>query len=255
MKNTKPIKIFHLFPRSMSLYGDRGNLVALKAILEMNDYAVEIIDDETVPFKSGGNDLVYMGSGPKQCASLGADRLLKHINEFHMSVECGEKWLLTGNAMSMLGKETTSPNGVFPAAGILPFTIFYNPDKRYLSDALTDNRNIFGRECVGFINTSCIYSGIETPAFNLILGKEAGNEKPSSAEGIICDNIFATQLTGPFLVKNPHALTYFASLITGEEITLPEESDTVKAYDTATKELHSRIKEVHTSAKHTNRLS
>ncbi len=244
MKNTKPIKIFHLFPRSMSLYGDRGNLVALKAILELNNYAVEIIDDETVPFKSGGNDLVYMGSGPKQCASLGADRLLRHINEIHMSIQGGEKWLLTGNAMSVLSKETTSPNGVFPSADILPFTTFYNPDKRYLSDALTDDKNIFGKECVGFINTSCVYSGIETPAFNLILGKEAGNEKPSSAEGIIYDNVFATQLTGPFLVKNPHALTYFASLITGEEITIPQDSDTVKAYLVAVNELKTRVKKV-----------
>ena len=57
------IKIAHLFPDLMNLYGDYGNLVVLKKHLEDQDLVVEIDRlnlGASIDFDS--YDMVYMGS-------------------------------------------------------------------------------------------------------------------------------------------------------------------------------------------------
>ena len=57
--------------------------------------------------------------------------------------------------------------------------------------------------------------GVETPMFTLKMGR--GNDgAEASAEGFVQGNFYATHLIGPLLVKNPHLLAHFVSLLGGE---------------------------------------
>ena len=199
----KEIKILHLFPRLLSLYGEYGNVAVLKAALE--GCTVTECEDGNADFEN--YDFIYVGSGTEDNLLVALERLLPHAEKIAVSVR-SKVWLATGNAMALFGKTLAEK----PALGIFGYESFVD-DKRYLGDVLTDD------ETLGFINTSCRYEGIENPLQQLVLNKNLGNDKKSPAEGIREGNFFGTQLIGPFLAKNPHYLAQMVTLLTGEPYT------------------------------------
>jgi len=87
-------------------------------------------------------------------------------------------------------------------------------------------------------------SGIVTPLVTkLALGY--GNEKEQGPEGFRKNNVFASELTGPLLVKNPPLLRHVISAIynrRGEELPeLPIYRMEEEAYATACRELLARL--------------
>ena len=65
--------------------------------------------------------------------------------------------------------------------------------------------DLYPEAVVGFMNKCSVISGVETPLLTeLSLG--FGNEGEKTPEGFHRNNVFASQLTGPLLVKNPRML-------------------------------------------------
>lgn len=220
----KEIKILHLFPRLLSLYGEYGNIAVLKAALK--NCSVTECEDGSADFEN--YDFIYIGSGTEDNLAIALERLLPHTERIAASVK-SKVWLATGNAMALFGKTLAGK----PALDIFGYETFID-DKRYLGDVLTDD------ETLGFINTSCRYEGIENHFLQLVLNKNLGNDKKSSAEGIQEGNFFGTQLIGPFLAKNPHYLARMVSLLTGEIYTSDPEGYGCKAYAVAASQLRKR---------------
>ena len=73
------IKIAHLYYDLMNLYGENGNIKALKTQLEAQDVSVKLslltIDDE-LDFKE--YDIVYIGAGTEENQKLVLKHLLKY---------------------------------------------------------------------------------------------------------------------------------------------------------------------------------
>ena len=220
----KEIKILHLFPRLLSLYGEYGNVAVLKAALA--ESTVTECEDGNADYEN--YDFIYIGSGTEDNLAVALERLLPHAEKIAESVRT-KTWLATGNAMALFGKTL----GEKPALGIFGYETFID-DKRYLGDVLT------GDETLGFINTSCRYVGIENSMLQLVLNKNLGNDKASAAEGILEGNFYGTQLIGPFLAKNPHYLARMVSLLTGEGYTPDPEGYGCKAYAVALSQLRKR---------------
>lgn len=218
------IKILHLFPKLLSLYGEYGNIAVLKAALE--NCTVTECEDGNADFES--YDFIYVGSGTEDNLMIALERLLPHAEKIAASAKT-KVWLATGNAMALFGKTLAGKN----ALGVFGYETFVD-DKRYLGDVLTDS----APETLGFINTSCRYEGIENPLLQLVLNKDLGNDKKSPAEGIREGNFFGTQLIGPFLAKNPHYLAQMVELLTGESYTPTGYG--CKAYDVAVAQLRQR---------------
>ena len=222
----KEIKILHLFPRLLSLYGEYGNVAVLKAAL--GECAVTECEDGCADFEN--YDFIYIGSGTEDNLLVALQRLLPQAEKITESVK-SKVWLATGNAMALFGKTLAGK----PALGVFGYESFID-DKRYLGDVLTEGTP----ETLGFINTSCRYEGIENPLLQLVLNKDLGNNKHSSAEGIREGNFFGTQFIGPFLTKNPHYLAQMVSLLTGESCTPDPDSYGCKAYTVAAAQLRKR---------------
>ena len=75
---------------------------------------------------------------------------------------------------------------------------------RFVEDVY-GHTELYSGAVVGFMNTCSIISGIETPLLTSIeLGY--GNQGLKTPEGYHWKNVFASQLTGPLLVKNPRML-------------------------------------------------
>lgn len=229
------IKILHLFPQLLSLYGEYGNVKVFKSVLEQNGCAVTITACEDGNADYNAFDMVYVGSGTEDNLMVALKRLMPYAEAVKASIASGKVWLATGNAMALFGKHIARGEKV-PAVGAFAYATTVDDGKRFLGDVITGD----APATLGFINTSCIYTGVENPLLTLQLNKNLGNDKVTAADGIREGNFFGTQLIGPFLVKNPHYMELVASLLAGREVKVDAQSNMAKAYAVACKELLAR---------------
>lgn len=235
----KEMKILHLFPKLLSLYGEYGNLLVLRTTLENHGYAVQIDQYEDGALSLEGYDLIYVGTGTEDNLMEAIRRLMPYAAQISASISGSTHWLATGNAMTLFGTTVSRYGTVSQALGCFDYTTDIQDDRRYLGDVLTEAA--FGSPLVGFVNTSSIYKGIATPLLTLKLGTMLGNEKNGGADGIRAGNFYGTQLIGPVLVKNPHFLCHICSELTGTEVTIRHDTNIQKAYQVAMKELSARV--------------
>ena len=99
----KEIKILHLFPRLLSLYGEYGNLLVLRTTLENHGNAVQIDQYEDGLLSLEGYDLVYVGTGTEDNLMEAIRRLMPYAAQISASISGGTHWLATGNAMTLFG--------------------------------------------------------------------------------------------------------------------------------------------------------
>ena len=222
------MKILHLFPKLLSLYGEYGNVAVLKNALEETGYTVSVTECEDGKADFSAYDLVYVGSGTEDNLVVALDRL---------DAAAAKIWLATGNAMTLFGKTVRRGNVEAAGVGAFGYDTLIDDSKRFLGDVLTAEEV----PSLGFINTSCVYKGIENPLLTLNLGKNLGNDKASVADGIREGNFIGTQLIGPFLVKNPHQLQTVYAMLTGKTLEISADDYIAKAYQVALKELSARV--------------
>ena len=234
----KNIRILHLFPELLSLYGEYGNLQVLIHFLRKNGFTAECVPYEEGELSLEGFGLIYIGSGTEANIREAAKRLMPYKDIVKAAVKDNKLFLATGNSMAIFGECIEAKSGEFPALGIFPYKT-KESEKRFIGDALT--KDAFGSQAIGFINTSYIYEGINTPLFELVLNRELGNDKRSPSDGFCEKNFFATQLTGPLTVKNPHLLCHFIKLMTNENIELSDSENIVKAYSNSLAQLRKRV--------------
>ena len=75
-------------------------------------------------------------------------------------------------------------------------------------DFLVEYINILTKPIVGFVNKCSEIKGIENHLFTVKHG--LGDYENAKAEGLKDKNLFATHVTGPIMIKNPHFLEYIA---------------------------------------------
>ena len=233
------IKILHLFPRLLSLYGEYGNIAMLRRTLEEQGHRVTLDIFEHGDLCMDSYDFIYVGAGTEDNLLEAIHRLMPHKQAITDSIRDGTLWLATGNAMTLFGSTVTRGEATEAALGCFGYTTTIQDSKRFLGDAVS--AEAFGGPIVGFINTSCVYEGISTSLLQLQLGQTLGNDKKSHTDGIREGNFYGTQLIGPVLVKNPHFLEHICRQLTGSDFRLSREGYAQKAYDVALSELNKRM--------------
>lgn len=233
------MKILHLYPDLMNLYGEYGNVVCLKKHLEDQGFKVSV-DEAKIGFKKKFEDydFVYCGSGLEANLKVALKDLLKHSKSLRKAIDNGVYMLFTGNAMELLGEAIDDEK----ALGFVSMKTKTN-EKRYTGDVVVEN-NDFG-EIVGFINKS---TTIETKdgVFNYIF-KDANLNDNSDSEGYRINNLIGTHIIGPILVKNPKLMRFYVEGIAHnkkkkfvyKEISYPYEED---SYVVTLNALKERIK-------------
>lgn len=99
------IQIAHLYYDLMNLYGESGNVKALKLQLEQQGIKVKIrflsINDS---LNFSEYDFVYIGMGTEENQALVLKHLLPYKKEIAESINKGTFFLITGNALELFGK-------------------------------------------------------------------------------------------------------------------------------------------------------
>lgn len=238
------LNILHLYPDCMSLYGEYANVTVLRRLLELAGAAVTVKSctlDDGPDFESA--DLIYMGAGTERTQKAVMTALAPHGDGLKGALERGAVVLFTGNAMEVLGRSVTDMGGkVWPGLGLAEFatveTAKRDPEDVVACSALLDG------PVVGFMNKCSKTTGVDSPLFDgLKLG--FGNEADKGPEGYADGNLLATHITGPLLVKNPHAAhlvmeKLFDSKGWGKPEVWPVLPHQREAYEVTVKELSSR---------------
>ena len=114
------MRIEVLFPEICNLYGDLANIRYLKLCLPEAE-VVETNLQQKPRFLDGGIDLVYMGTTTEEGQRLALEQLMFYRGDILKSIEKGQRFLITGNAMELFGErieedgeEVLRGLGVFP---------------------------------------------------------------------------------------------------------------------------------------------
>ena len=205
------IKIAHLYPDMLNLYGDRGNIIALTKRMELRGISTQV-DRITMgkSFNADDYDILFIGGGQ----DFEQDVLLEDLKkgkdkEIKRAVDSGKVMLAICGGYQMLGKYYKTYDGkMLEYIGALDF---YTDGKEERMIGNFAYKTKEGIEVVGFENHSgktYLGSGV-SPLGKVLVG--GGNNGEDSFEGVRYQNVFGTYSHGPVLPKNPafcdHLLT------------------------------------------------
>lgn len=190
------IKIANLYPKELTLYGESGNIKALKYYLEQNNIDVEIIEiNKKDKLNLKEYDFVYIGSGRDVFLSDIKKRLEEYKEDFLNYINKDKVILATGMGiyiLEMLGLYEVEYKNVRKVSDV---------------EARTDicNGKIFG-----FQNTHYFIKNTNNTIFTI--DKGFGNND-GFMEGYHQNNFYATSSIGPILARNKELVKYIGNIL------------------------------------------
>lgn len=213
------IKLFHLYPDAMNLYGDLGNVIALSKRCQWRD-----IDFEVTEVKIGDQvrltdaDILFMGGGQDRGQKIISGDLVKRGLEIKDRIEEGMVALTVCGGFQLFGRHFKLKDGSeIPGIGVFD-AVTTAGDKRLIGNVVVDIAHTSSEWA-----TKYKYQHVETPHATLVgfenhsgltqlgpgtkpLGyvvRGYGNMGDGGYEGGWYKNAFGTYLHGSLLPKNP----------------------------------------------------
>ena len=223
------ISIAHLYPSLLNLYGDIGNVIALKKRCEWRGIEVEF-DEINIGDELKSHDLYFIGGGQDKQQEEVAAEMCKNKEFFISERDNGAVFLgicggyqLFGHYYQPVGKDKllgASLLDVYTVAG----------KKRFIGNVTVETDLVECKSLVGFENHSGLtyIEGDTLPLGAVKVGN--GNNGKDGTEGARFKNVFGTYLHGSLLPKNPQFADYLISLALekryGHKIELSKLDDT-----------------------------
>lgn len=193
------VKIAHLYPKELNLYGDSGNVLCLYNRLIRRGYKTEVthinIGDKINDF-----DILFIGGGQDKEMKIIANDLKRKSDMLSYCIEQGKTILAICGGYQLLGDYYTSSGGEqIKLSSALPFYTVAG-EKRMIGNFVY--QTAFGK-VVGFENHAgkTYLKGNLSPLGKIITG--FGNNGEDATEGLLYKNTFGTYAHGPVLPKNP----------------------------------------------------
>ena len=222
----KKIKIAHLYPERMSIYGDHGNTLALEQRMNWRSIKNEVVRVEVGEKIPSDIDSIFIGGGQDKGQLVVANDLLKKASQIRDFVESGGPLLSVCGGYQLLGEYFIS-NDYGQIQGIGLFNIISKAtDTRMIGNIVVQSEK-FG-QLVGFENHSGATEFIGRANPLGVVKKGYGNNPNDKLEGVIYKNAIGTYLHGSFLPKNPKVADWLlrqAIKHSGQTIKLKELND------------------------------
>ncbi len=206
----KRFHIAYLYYDILNLYGENGNIKALKKNLELENINTCIhfltVDDE---LEFDKYDLVYMGAGTENNQKIILPHLLKYKKEIKKAISDGKFFLITGNAINLFGKYILK--GKNKEKTLEVFDYYVKEESFRMIDESIMKCSFLNDFVIGFQNQNTVLRDNKNPMFEVVKG--IGSYPNSKTEGIKYNNFYGTYLVGPLLIRNPEFLKYFINEI------------------------------------------
>jgi CobQ-like glutamine amidotransferase family enzyme len=201
------LKILHLYPDLLNLYGDKGNIECLKKRLIWRGIGAEVVQYtcDSTDFDLSDTDIVFLGGGSDREQKIVCTRLLKHKTELQKYVEDGGSLVAVCGGYQLLGKYYKLENETIKGLDILD--IYTVQGKKRLIGNIILEADFIDRKIVGFENHGGrTHIGKHKPLGKVVYGH--GNSDNCGEEGVVYKNVIATYLHGPLFPKNPQLCDY-----------------------------------------------
>lgn len=200
MASKGTIRLVHLYPREMSIYGDLGNTRCLQRRIERHGYRAEVVRHSPGdPFPDDGH--LFIGGGGQDSGQQRVEEdLERHADRIRTLAGAGVPMLMICGMYQLFGNAFTTVEGKrLPGLGILDVTT-QGGTQRMIGPVVLDT--VVGK-VVGYEN----HSGATT----LAPGQEPfgtvvhgfGNNGEDRTEGARTANVIGSYLHGPILPANP----------------------------------------------------
>lgn len=200
------LKICHLYPEVLNLYGDRGNILCLRKRLSWRGIDCTV-DSLRIGEKAklADYDLFFIGGGQDfEQEVLLADLKTGKGDEIRAAIEDGRTFLTICGGYQMLGHYYQTSDGVkCEFLGAVDFYTVGGATRMIDNYAFVLGEESGGSKVVGFENHSGrTYLGEGVKPLGTVL-KGYGNNGEDKTEGVRYKNVFGSYSHGPILPKNP----------------------------------------------------
>lgn len=189
------IKVLHLYYDLLNLYGEQGNILALKRAFKNQNVEIEVdylsVQDK-IDFKK--YDLVYLGSGSAENLLIALEDIKRHKKELKKYIESKKVLLATGNSYLLFGQKINN----LDALGI--FDYYAASSEKMAQESLMELYQ--EKDVIGFQNREFMVNNKRNHLFKVKEGL-CDNLK-SEYEGYHEYNFYGTFVIGPLLIRNPH---------------------------------------------------
>jgi len=207
----KKIRLAHLYPKLLNIYGDGGNILTLKKRCEWRGIDIEI-DEINIGDPISGHDIYFMGGGQDRQQVEVSEEMTKNKEFFVDEYNNDAVFLGICGGYQLMGQyyqphEAKRLEGI----GILDaYTVAGST--RFIGNVSAKVDYLSPDTIVGFENHSGLtyLNGDTQPIAQVIVGN--GNNGQDRCEGARSRNAFGTYLHGSFLPKNPHFADYLIKL-------------------------------------------
>ena len=220
------LRVAHLYPTVLGLYGDRGNALVLAHRAQRRGIAVEIVEvapGEPVPRSC---DVYHVGGG-EDLAQTTAAELLRADGGLAAAVASGATVLAICAGYQILGTTFSAAGGQVPGLGLIDVVTTPRPTRavgELVADALDPELGVL----TGFENHgggTRLGDGVEALAR---VRHGQGNGVGDGTEGVRSGRVVGTYLHGPALARNPALADLVLSWAVGNALA-PLTDDTVDA--------------------------
>lgn len=204
------IRILHLYPKLMNIYGDIGNVIALKKRAGWRGIEAEVVNidiKDKLEVKNG--DILFIGGGQDRGQIVVSRDLKSKAQIIKEAIENGTPALTICGGYQLFGAYFLTQDGQ-KLTGIEVFKAYTKASsKRMIGNVVVESAR-FGK-LIGFENHSG-QTMLEASAEALgRVSKGFGNNQFDHREGIIYKNAIGTYLHGSFLPKNPAVADFLIS--------------------------------------------
>jgi lipid II isoglutaminyl synthase (glutamine-hydrolysing) len=214
------IFLTHLYAQELSIYGDIGNIIALRYNLEKMGYPVIVQTPKVGEALPEHTDWYFIGGGAdRDQGDITADLLSKKERILHDIIEDDIPLLAICGGYQLLGMQFIAGDASV-LAGVGLFPVVTQSASAHVKDRCVSNMvcrslhpDIPGM-LVGFENhggQTSAADGTFVPLAQVVSGN--GNAWKSKYEGCIVANAIGSYLHGPCLAKNPALMTFFINCI------------------------------------------
>ncbi|MEY2845369.1 MAG: hypothetical protein RL076_915 [Chloroflexota bacterium] len=205
------LRIGHMYPAQMNIYGDRGNMISLVQRCLWRGIEVQVVEIHpgmTVAWQT--LDICFFGGGQDSGQALIAhDFVTTHGNNLRAAVSDGMVMLAICGGYQLLGNYFLTHTGEkLPGVGALDVHTVGGDVRLIGNMAVAIELGITPQTLIGFENHSGrTYVGNGARPLGRVLAG-AGNNGHDGSEGAYVHNTFGCYLHGSLLPKNPHFADY-----------------------------------------------
>lgn len=205
--NRHGLRIAHLYPELLNLYGDSGNILVLRKRLEWRHLACdvrEVFVGEKADLSR--TDIVFIGGGSDRDQKIVCEKLLAQREELVAFVEDGGVLLAVCGGYQLLGHSYAMGDEEVRGLSLVDF--YTDRGSPRLIGNIGVQSRIASEPIVGFENhggRTHLGAGVE-PLGSVLFGW--GNDGESGHEGCMYKNVIGTYVHGPLLPKNPGVADY-----------------------------------------------